>query len=210
MHVYIYVCVYKTGSGTRLRVTNTTASEQGSTFTNNEASDRGGAIFARAIRTFDIEEAEFTVRQSLYASVECTRTICHSRCVFRVYRQVTDRLRWHHVCVCVVSSSLLMLHAHNRLARAVSQTNFAGVSGGGIFVSRVDTVNNEPVSITGGFFDGNTALFGDGGGIFARGRNGTTTLNVDSRFGNNVAAGPDADVSFEDYSTQTVNINPLV
>ena len=58
--------VVQIGSGTRLRVTNTTADEQGSTFTNNEASDRGGAIFARAIRTFDIEEAEFTVRHSLY------------------------------------------------------------------------------------------------------------------------------------------------
>ena len=76
VHIYICVCVcvcvcvYKTGSGTRLRVANTTASEQGSTFTNNEASDRGGAIFARGIRTFDIEEAEFTVRHDLYVC-EC-------------------------------------------------------------------------------------------------------------------------------------------
>ena len=64
VHVRVYVCV-QTGSGTRLRVTNTTASEQGSTFTDNEASDRGGAIFARAIRTFDVELAEFSVRHTL-------------------------------------------------------------------------------------------------------------------------------------------------
>ena len=90
-----------------------------------------------------------------------------------------------------------------------SQTNTARVSGGGIFVSRVDTVNNEPVSITGGFFDGNAALFGDGGGIFARGRNDTTILLVRSRFGNNVANGMNPNILAEEYASEVITTNPL-
>ena len=84
------------------------------------------------------------------------------------------------------------------------------MSGGGIFVSRVDTVNNEPVSITGGFFDGNAALFGDGGGIFARGRNDTTILLVRSRFGNNVAnMGMNPNILAEEYASEVITTNPL-
>ena len=92
-----------------------------------------------------------------------------------------------------------------------SQTNTAGVSGGGIFVSRVDTVNNEPVTIFGGFFDGNRAFNGRGGGIFARGKNDTTTLFVRSRFGNNFAPISASDDDFnEDFSTNTVITLPLI
>ena len=91
-----------------------------------------------------------------------------------------------------------------------SQLNTAGVSGGGIFVSRVATTDSEPVTIFGGFFDGNTALFGDGGGIFARGRNDTTTLLVRSRFGNNVAnMGMNPNILAEEYSATTVVENML-
>ena len=91
-----------------------------------------------------------------------------------------------------------------------SQENLAEVSGGGIFVSGVDTVNNEPVSIKGGFFDGNGTP-GRGGGIFARGKNGTTTLFVRSRFGGNIAtSGVGEDVFNEDYSADTVITLPLV
>ena len=86
-----------------------------------------------------------------------------------------------------------------------SQSNQALVSGGAIFVARVDTVNNEPVSIRGGFFDENEATFGNGGAIFARGKNGTTTLEIVSLFGSNIAGGSGNNVFEEDYSSAVVD-----
>ena len=95
---------------------------------------------------------------------------------------------------------------HLRIVAQKKQMNMAAL-GGGIFVSRTQGAFTPAVSIDGGRFIENDAA-GRGGGIFARGLNGTTELFIDAFFDGNTAEIVGSDVFDTDFANTNINIRP--